>query len=130
MMTKHALVIDDNSKNLNILAMLLQEQGVTSTLVNNANQLNNTLASLGAVDVVFIDLEMPGMSGFEVLHQFKTDPRFDGVPMVAYTVHISEMNVANEQGFDSFLGKPLDSEKFPDQLARILNGEPVWSRGG
>lgn len=129
-MTKHALVIDDNNKNLNILAMLLREQGVTSTLVTNPNQLGAVVAGLGAVDVVFIDLEMPGMSGFDVLRQFRADPRFDGVPMVAYTVHVSEMNVANEQGFDSFLGKPLDSEKFPDQLARILNGEPVWSRGG
>jgi len=128
-MNKHALVIDDNPKNVNILAMLLSEQQVTSTLVTQTNQLPKTLDTLGTVDVVFLDLEMPGMSGFDVLHQLKADSRFDGVPVVAYTVHVSEMNVANQQGFDGFLGKPLDSEKFPDQLARILNGEPVWDRG-
>jgi len=128
-MNKHALVIDDNPKNVNILAMLLSEQQVTSTLVTQTSQLPKTLDTLGTVDVVFLDLEMPGMSGFDVLHQLKADSRFDGVPVVAYTVHVSEMNVANQQGFDGFLGKPLDSEKFPDQLARILNGEPVWDRG-
>ncbi|MCU0464572.1 MAG: response regulator [Anaerolineae bacterium] len=129
-MSKHALVIDDNTKNVNILALLLTEQGVTSTLVTNPNLLDEVLVGMGAVDVVFIDLEMPGMNGFDVRKRLKADPRFVHVPLVAYTVHVSEMNVANEAGFDSFLGKPLDSEKFPDQLARILNGEPVWSRGG
>lgn len=129
-MSKHALVIDDNPKNVNILAMLLTEQGVSSTLVTHPNQLEAKLADLTPVDVVFIDLEMPGMSGFDVLHHLKADGRFVGVPMVAYTVHISEMNLANQEGFDSFLGKPLDSEKFPEQLTRILNGEGVWSRGG
>lgn len=129
-MGKHALIIDDNTKNVNILAILLNEQGVTSTLVTHPNQLDSTLDTLGTVDVIFIDLEMPGMSGFDVRTRLKADARFAHVPMVAYTVHISEMNAANQQGFDSFLGKPLDSEKFPEQLARILNGEPVWSRGG
>lgn len=129
-MSKHALVIDDNPKNANILAMLLTEQGVSSTLVTHPNQLDAKLTDLTSIDVVFIDLEMPGKSGFDVLHQLKADGRFVGVPMVAYTVHISEMNLANQEGFDSFLGKPLDSEIFPEQLTRILNGEPVWSRGG
>jgi CheY-like chemotaxis protein len=129
-MGKHALIIDDNTKNVNILAILLNEQNVTSTLVTHPNQLDAALDTLEAVDVIFIDLEMPGMSGFDVHARLKADARFAHVPMVAYTVHVSEMNVANEHGFDSFLGKPLDSEKFPDQLARILSGEPVWSRGG
>ncbi len=33
-----------------------------------------------------------------------------------------------DMGFDGFLGKPLDNARFPDQLARILRGEPVWER--
>jgi two-component system cell cycle response regulator DivK len=36
------------------------------------------------------------------------------------------MNKAKNSGFDGFLGKPLDPDKFPDQIRRILNGEPVW----
>lgn len=129
-MSKHALIIDDNTKNVNILSILLGEQGVTSTLVTHPKQLETALEGIAPIDVAFIDLEMPGTSGFDVRARLKADPRFAHVPMVAYTVHVSEMNVANAQGFDSFLGKPLDSEKFPEQLARILSGEPVWSRGG
>jgi two-component system cell cycle response regulator DivK len=37
-----------------------------------------------------------------------------------------QMNKAKSAGFDGFLGKPLDPDKFPDQIRRILNGESVW----
>jgi len=50
------------------------------------------------------------------------------VPIIAYTVHVSEIDVVRQHGFDGFLGKPLDSARFPQQLARILNREPVWER--
>jgi two-component system cell cycle response regulator DivK len=36
------------------------------------------------------------------------------------------MNKARASGFDGFLGKPLDADRFPDQIRRILAGEPVW----
>jgi two-component system, cell cycle response regulator DivK len=122
----HALVIDDNVKNVNILAYLLSEQGVDSTRVTNPKQLDTILDGIGKVDVVFLDLEMPGVNGYEVLGQLKVATDFQAVPVVAYTVHVSEINAAHDQGFDSFIGKPLDPDRFPDQLARILRGEPVW----
>ena len=37
-----------------------------------------------------------------------------------------QMRKARESGFDGFLGKPLDPDRFPDQIRRILNGEKVW----
>jgi len=36
------------------------------------------------------------------------------------------IDVARRAGFDSFIGKPLDLRGFPDQIRRILNGQPVW----
>lgn len=122
----HSLVIDDNVKNVNVLVRLLAEQDVTTSQLTNPKQLESLLDSLAKVDLVFVDLEMPGIDGFDVLARLKSDPRFQGVPIIAYTVHVSEINTAYQSGFDGFLGKPLDAERFPDQLARILRGEPVW----
>ncbi len=48
------------------------------------------------------------------------------IPIVAYTVHISEINMARQVGFHSFLGKPLDMDSFPHHLSQILSGEGVW----
>jgi two-component system cell cycle response regulator DivK len=36
------------------------------------------------------------------------------------------MKKAQDSGFDGFLGKPLDPDRFPDQIRRILAGESVW----
>jgi two-component system, cell cycle response regulator DivK len=124
----HALVIDDNAKNIDVLSTLLAKEGVKTTEVSNSNQVAGMLDSLDTVQVVFLDLEMPGKSGYDVLALLKSNPHFARVPVVAYTVHVSEINVAHQQGFHSFLGKPLDPKKFPEQLARILKGEQVWER--
>ena len=123
----HALVVDDNTKNVNVLAGLLSMEGVTSSLITDSRRLDAVLDELTAVDVVFLDLEMPGLNGFDVLEKLHSDPRFQDIPIVAYTVHTSEIDMAAQQGFHSFLGKPLDPDEFPDQLSRILRGERVWS---
>ena len=126
MTEKHALVIDDNEKNIRILSKLLEDQSVSSTGVDNSTLLDSVLDTLERVDVVFLDLEMPSLDGFQILDKLKADPYFQSVPVVAYTVHVSEIMVAHEHGFDGFIAKPLDSERFPDQLHRIFNGQGVW----
>jgi two-component system cell cycle response regulator DivK len=47
---------------------------------------------------------------------------------VAVTAEASleQLTKARQAGFDGFLGKPLDMDRFPDQVRRILAGEPVW----
>ena len=123
----NALLIDDDSNNLGILAEMLSIEGVQYTKVQNPLHLNAALNQIGKVDVIFLDLEMPGMNGYDILKMFKQDARFSSVPVVAYTVHVSEINTARKLGFHSFLGKPIDAEQFPAHLHRILNGEHVWS---
>ncbi len=122
----HALVIDDNLQNVKVLAQLLSKQGVSCTEVSDPRKLDGMLSSLTEVDVVFLDLEMPDLNGYTVKDMLKE--QLGEVPIIAYTVHVSEINVVQQMGFDGFLGKPLDNAKFPDQLARILNGEAVWER--
>lgn len=121
-----ALIIDDNAKNVSVLARLLANEGMSSVQVIDPTQLDAVLKQANQFRVVFLDLEMPGLNGFQVLDQLKADQRFQTTPVVAYTVHVSEIHEAHQHGFDGFLGKPLDADRFPQQLSRILSGEPVW----
>jgi CheY-like chemotaxis protein len=84
------------------------------------------LDALRHIDLVFLDLEMPGMDGYQAAALIRAHPHFQRARLVAYTVHISELNAAFDRGFDAFLGKPLNAEAFGGQLARILAGERVW----
>lgn len=122
----HALIIDDNPKNISVLANMLADEQITNTRVTNCRHLETIIESVNVIDVVFLDLEMPGFSGYDILKQLKANPRFAKTPIVAYTVHTSELIKAKQSGFDSFLAKPLNADKFPEQVARILRGEHIW----
>ena len=128
-MAAKALIIDDNTLNLESLAALLKKEGMETTSVNNPHDIALALDEIGHVDVVFLDLEFPNDDGFHILPELKADLRLQAVPIVANSVHTNELPAAREAGFHSFLGKPLDASAFPGQLRRILNGEPVWEVG-
>ncbi|MBE2269716.1 MAG: response regulator [Anaerolinea sp.] len=122
----HALIIEDNANNSEVLQLLLQQQGVDSTIVPSTRGVLAALDQLDQVDVIFLDIEFPIGDGFAVLDLLRTLPRLNGTPIVAYSVHISEIDRARAAGFDGFLGKPLQAQLFPGQLRRILGGRPVW----
>ena len=126
MTSARALVVDDNSQNLRVLAQLLSKNGLECIEVSNPKTVRDLLPSLNKVDVVFLDLEMPGLDGFKVKDLLRES--LGSTPIIACTVHVSEMDVVREAGFDGFLGKPIDRVRFPELLIRILRGEHVWER--
>ena len=122
----HALIIEDDQVSIDVLQNLLNQLSVTTTVLFGNRQIADNISTVARPDVIFLDLEMPGYNGYEVLELLRTDAEFDGVPIVAYTTHISHMNDARAAGFVSFLGKPLLRYSFAENLHRILNGESVW----
>ena len=75
-----------------------------------------------------MDIRLPYEDGYGALKKIRASERFKSVPIIAVTAEASQeqMKKANDSGFDGFLGKPLDPDRFPDQIRRILNSEPVW----
>lgn len=120
-----ALIIEDNPGDTKVLQTLLTRIGVTFVALDGSGVME-ALQEIAPPDMVFLDLELPEISGFEILEKLHSFPAFQGVPIVAYTSHTSEMAYANRAGFHSFLGKPLNSAEFGDQVTQILNGESVW----
>jgi two-component system cell cycle response regulator DivK len=124
-----ALIIDDNTLNLETLRVLLQKEGMDAVTVSSPFNLAQQVANMPHVEVVFLDLEFPTHSGLKLVHDLRALPQLEAVPIIAYTVHISEQREVRDAGFDGFIGKPLNTQRFPDQLRRILAGETVWELG-
>lgn len=122
----HALIVEDTSTDAEVLRSLLDRHGVTYDLINDSRLVADSLPNMTAPTVVFLDLDLPGPNGYEVLTMLRTMPELQNTPVVAYTSHSSEMSTAREAGFDGFLGKPLKQGLFATQLERILNNEGVW----
>ncbi|MEO0561949.1 MAG: response regulator, partial [Chloroflexota bacterium] len=121
-----ALVIDDNKKNIAVMEALLEDEGFQVYSLINPNQIDSEQLAEENISVVFLDLEMPTADGYEVLQHLRTISGLDVTPIIACTVHLGEMKHTQDNGFDGFLGKPLDADRFPGQLSRILRGESVW----
>ena len=127
MPTFHALIIDDDPTSLGVLGEMLTLEGVSYTKIQDPTTFSSIVAQESQIDVVFLDLEMPTVNGYDIFKSISLDGQISSVPIVAYSAYDNQASTAHQLGFHSFLKKPLDIDKFPDQLRRILRGEPVWS---
>lgn len=123
-----ALVVEDDASGLAIISVMLRRLGMRTVMERYAGSAVERAQKMSKLDVVFLDLGLPDGDGYQVLKELKSNPKFQQVPVVAVTARDAgtEMPKAQEAGFDGFLGKPLNRNRFPDQVRRILKGESVW----
>lgn len=125
----HILVVEDNVPNFVLIARMLAYMGVQrcewKTTGWGVVDFANTMPQ---VDLILMDLRMPHEDGYDALRQIRDHPRLKETIVVAVTAHGSgeEIRKAKEAGFDGFLNKPLDPDRFPDQIRRVLQGESIW----
>lgn len=122
----HVLVIDDNFDDADILKKLLDRLEITYDVVFDGREVAAQIEPLRTPDIVFLDLEMPAITGYEVIEAIRDVEGFADVPVIAYSAHFAAMATARRRGFNGFLGKPLRSKSFEEYVRRILNGEEIW----
>lgn len=128
----HVLVVEDNVSNFVLIARLLAFMGIEKcewkTTGWGVVEFANTMSR---VDLVLMDLRLPHEDGYEALRQIRTHPQLKDTLVVVVTAQGSaaEMEKARTAGFDGFISKPLDVDRFPEQIGQILNGEEVWDLG-
>ncbi len=125
------LVVEDRLDNYTTIWRLLSACGVLHSKSHwkiTGQGVVQHAGSLPPIDLILLDIGLPSEDGFEVLKDIRATPQFEKTRVVAVTGDIEKMAPAKVLGFDGFIGKPLDADRFPNQLARILLGEPVWER--
>jgi len=115
---RRVLVVDDNVDGAESLAVLLRISGHTTATVHSGQAALDTARAF-APEVVFLDIGLPGMSGYEVAKQFRADPDRAGIVIVALTGWGSENDKQKSQaaGFDHHLTKPIEIQAAQDILA-------------
>jgi CheY-like chemotaxis protein len=116
------LVVDDNRDAAISLAMLLRMLGHdVQTAHDGASAL--TLAISYRPDMVFLDIGMPGMDGYEVARRLREQPALEGVVLIALTgwgQQADRLRTA-EAGFDHHLVKPLETKVLKELLDDLYN---------
>lgn len=122
------LVVEDNVSNFVLIARMLGYLGIHCEWKTSGYEVVEYADTLPRLDLILMDIRLPYEDGYGAQKKIRAADRFKSVPIVAVTAEASveQMNKAKAAGFDGFLGKPLDPDRFPDQIRRILSGEQVW----
>jgi two-component system, cell cycle response regulator DivK len=122
------LVVEDNVSNFVLVARLLGFMGIHCEWKTSGYEVVEYADTLARLDLILMDIRLPYEDGYGALKKIRSSERLKTVPIIAVTAEASleQMNKARAAGFNGFLGKPLDPDRFPEQIRRIMNGEAVW----
>jgi CheY-like chemotaxis protein len=120
------LYIEDNEANFTLVRKVLEASG--DTTVERAPTGEEGLAWLAKhrPDLVLLDLDLPGISGFEVAAQIADDPKLAGIPVVAISASVMkrERDQALEVGCTAFIEKPFDIGRLRSIVRAAVDGTP------
>ncbi len=122
------LIVEDNVSNFVLMARLLDHMGVHCEWKTSGYEVVEYADTLPEINLILMDIRLPYEDGYEALRKLRASEALREIPVVAVTAYASEdqMQRSRAAGFDGFLGKPLDPDRFPAQINRILNGDSVW----
>ena len=132
---RRVFIVEDNDINLEIMEIVLRSHGADIAVDRWGIKTTTRIRASMPVDIILLDLMLPKkvigespITGYQVYQEIRSDSDFDDIPIAAVSAVAREgvIPVLREMGFVGFIGKPLDLDKFPNQVASIINGQTYW----
>ncbi len=120
-----ALVVDDSGMFRDIMKAMLQDIGLGVTEAKDGNEALRMLQASAPFSVALLDINMPGMNGYELLKKIRSDMKYDDMPVVMVTTEseVSQVRRVLASGANGYLVKPLDPNLLEAKL-RALGAAP------
>jgi two-component system, cell cycle response regulator DivK len=122
------LVVEDNVANFVLIARMLGYMGIHCEWKTSGYEVVEYADTLPRLDLILMDIRLPYEDGYGALKKIRASAALKDTLVVAVTAeaNLEQIEKARVAGFNGFLGKPLDMDRFPDQIRRILNQDSVW----
>ncbi|WP_321372807.1 PAS domain S-box protein [uncultured Draconibacterium sp.] len=123
------MIVDDIEYNIDVLKALINSKDVKYVEALDGSE---ALAKLNTVkpDLIFMDIRMPGIDGFEVTRIIKSDNKLKDIPLVAFSAStLKSRSDLIELLFDDFLQKPVFKKKLEALLLKLLPDKFVYQTG-
>ncbi|WP_373547496.1 response regulator transcription factor [Chamaesiphon sp.] len=117
-----ALIVDDVQTDLMILTSYLENLGWRVIAAVNGEEALTYLSS-NTPDIVFLDVVLPGRSGFEICRAIKSQTDTQKIPVVMCSTKNTDMDRfwGLKQGADLYLAKPVNRHDFVEVLQKLMN---------
>jgi two-component system cell cycle response regulator DivK len=125
----NALVVEDDAGGMAIIGVMMRYLGINTYIdTNGESAVSMALAMDKKPDIIFLDINLPNTTGYEILEKIRANAKLKDVLVIAVTAQDADIEIpkCKEAGFDGYIGKPISRMRFPRQLKRILDGESVW----
>jgi two-component system response regulator BaeR len=113
-----ALVVDDNIEIAMLISLILKDIDVDSHQIYHGDKVLSWL-EYNTPDVIFLDLQLPGMNGLDILQAMKQDTRLMSIPVIVMTAN-NHMATAAEVDADLVLLKPVSLHQIQSLAQRAL----------
>ncbi len=125
----NALVVEDDAGGMAIIGIMMRHLGIKAYINTTGDGvIHMAHAMKPPPDIVFLDINLPKTTGYDILKELRADKRLRDVIAVAVTAQDADTEIpkCKAAGFNAYIGKPISRVRFPRQLRRILAGEDVW----
>ena len=121
-MKKTILVVEDEKDIGELIRFNLQKEGYEAISVEDANEALLILRNNAGVDLILLDLMLPGLQGEEFLRLLKSEKRFATIPVIIITAKSGEKTVVDNlnAGADDFLTKPFSIKILMAKVKAVL----------
>ena len=121
---KIVLVIDDVVSELSLISAALQPHFDVRMSKSAGTALN--FLEKEKVDIILLDIEMPGMSGFEFLHEVKKNPKFLRIPVIVVSNHSGQefFDHAKSSGAADCVAKPVVAATLVQKVTDMIANPP------
>jgi two-component system cell cycle response regulator DivK len=116
------LYVEDNEDNVYMLKMRLERLGDFEVLVAQDGENGCAMAAAESPDLILMDLEMPGIDGWEATRRLKTNSVTRDIPIIALSAHAlaGSREKALAAGCDEFDTKPIEFNRLVATIRRVL----------
>jgi len=110
---KKVLIVEDNELNLRLFRDLLEAHGADVRTVRDAREALPAIHSF-LPQLVIMDIQLPHISGVELIRLMKADPSLDSIPVMAVTAYAGKGDEgrARQAGADAYVSKPISVSRF------------------
>jgi two-component system cell cycle response regulator DivK len=115
------LVVEDNELNLKLFCDLLRAHGYHAEPVRDGREAVTRARALGP-DLIIMDIQMPYISGLELIEQLKSDAELKAVPIMAVTAYAAKGDEERirDAGAEGYVSKPISVMRFVEAVSGLL----------